>query len=417
MPTPSKPNHRGIADRAKVKPRAKAAASAPPLEIPHVDPSRLPLFTLLSFLLVAFTIEADNAFEERMEHGTSDYGARGERHERVWLTSMAMYLNCLKHVGDDGIRAGDLEGVARTYANLPGMVRWRYLTIAPDPADTHKKIPERDWIIRLTAAGKRAREIWRPLIGEIEQRWEQRFGADALREVRDALRGVVSQIDAKTVVKNGGDLPECMPILGYGLSNRHTEKSRTSGAPLAVAELSLPALLARALLAFALEFDSRSEVSLAIGANVLRVLTEDGVVLRDIPALSGVSKEAIAMAMGILKKYKLVEEGKSAAAKAGKLVRLTPKGTEFKEHALLLVELVEGEWQAQCGDRAMRRLREALETIVRDEGAEPDENGNASLLFAGMKPHADGWRAHVKTPRTLPHFPMVLHRGGYPDGS
>jgi len=28
-----------------------------------------------------------------------------------------------------------------------------------------------------------------------------------------------------------------------------------------------------------------------------------------------------------------------------------------------------------------------------------------------------GWRAKVKAPETLPHHPIVLHRGGYPDGA
>ncbi len=412
---------RGLATLgATIHQSAKRPPTALP-EIQHVDPARLPLFTLLSFALVAFTIEADNAFEERMPHGTSNYGVRpGDFYrvpERVWLTSMAMYWNCLKHIGDDGIRADDLEGVARTPTNLAGMLRWRYVTITPDPADTRKKIPERDWIIRLTSGGKRAREIWQPLIGEIETRWDERFGADAIRELREALRDVAAQIDAHRNRNAGGDLSECMPILGYGLSNRLTEMPRPGGSPPAIAELSLPALLARVLLAFALEFESRSHGSLAIGANVLRVLTEDGVALRDIPLLSGVSKESIAMAMGILKKHQLVEEGKHPAAKTGKLVRLTPRGSEIKARALKLVESLEREWHEQFGDPAMRRLRDALAAIICAEGSERDANGNATLLFAGMKPHAAGWRARIKTPRTLPHFPMVLHRGGYPDGS
>ena len=41
----------------------------------------------------------------------------------------------------------------------------------------------------------------------------------------------------------------------------------------------------------------------------------------------------------------------------------------------------------------------------------------ASPLFAGLEPYPDGWRAAVRPPATLPHYPMVLHRGGYPDGS
>jgi hypothetical protein len=29
----------------------------------------------------------------------------------------------------------------------------------------------------------------------------------------------------------------------------------------------------------------------------------------------------------------------------------------------------------------------------------------------------DGWRAAIRRPVTLPHYPMVLNRGGYPDGN
>ena len=35
----------------------------------------------------------------------------------------------------------------------------------------------------------------------------------------------------------------------------------------------------------------------------------------------------------------------------------------------------------------------------------------------GLQPYPDGWRAKVRAPETLPHHPMVLHRGGFPDGS
>jgi hypothetical protein len=34
-----------------------------------------------------------------------------------------------------------------------------------------------------------------------------------------------------------------------------------------------------------------------------------------------------------------------------------------------------------------------------------------------MAPYPDGWRAQAKPATALPHYPMVLRRGGYPDGS
>ena len=63
----------------------------------------------------------------------------------------------------------------------------------------------------------------------------------------------------------------------------------------------------------------------------------------------------------------------------------------------------EANWRARFGDE----LGAALDAIVGDE----------SLLREGMRPYPDGWRASVRAPAMLPHYPMVLHRGGYPDGS
>ena len=54
----------------------------------------------------------------------------------------------------------------------------------------------------------------------------------------------------------------------------------------------------------------------------------------------------------------------------------------------------------------------ALERLVGDPG-----DLAASPLGPGLEPYPDNWRADVRAPRTLPHYPMVLHRGGYPDGS
>jgi len=42
---------------------------------------------------------------------------------------------------------------------------------------------------------------------------------------------------------------------------------------------------------------------------------------------------------------------------------------------------------------------------------------SSSPLWHGLEPDPDGWRAAVRRPDTLPHYSMVLHRGGYPDGS
>jgi DNA-binding MarR family transcriptional regulator len=303
------------------------------------------------------------------------------------------------------VRVGELEKLARTQTNLNGMERWRYIDVAPDPADSRRKPPHSVWVIRATAKGRQAQEAWRPLFGEIEKRWEERFGKEEIGELRESLAEIVGKIDL--------ELPDCLPILRYGLFSRERDYERRTPAVREGASdprLTLSALLSKVLLAFAIEYESESRLSLAIGADVVRVLDEKGVQLRDIPLLSGVSKEAIAMAMGILRKAGLVVVGPDPSGR-GKVVRLTAKGREAQDVYHRLVGAIEGRWEIKFGKDSIRKLRESLERLVGD--ATPQ----VSPLFRGLEPHPDGWRAAVRKPETLPHYPMVLHRGGYPDGS
>jgi len=345
----------------------------------------LPLSALLSQVLVAFIIECDNEFEHRMPHRTSDFGSTGRG---LWLTSMAMWWTCMRFIGPEGVPVRELEKLARTAPNLNGMLRWGYITVQPDPSDRRPKPPRSAWIIRATANGRLAQEVWQPLVPAIEARWRARFSADGITRLRECLEAIIAQIPF--------DFPGCLPILGYGLfvkdrvhvTPRQNESS--SG-------LELPALLAQVLIAFALEYENASLLSLAISANVLRVLNEEGVRMRDLPRASGVSKESIAMAMGILKK-------RHCASVAASVVRLTAQGLEAQQAYHRMVEGIEKHWEKQFGSATLRALRATLASL----------SGKLSL---GLDPYPDNWRAKVRKPDTLPHFPMVLHRGGYPDGS
>ena len=44
-------------------------------------------------------------------------------------------------------------------------------------------------------------------------------------------------------------------------------------------------------------------------------------------------------------------------------------------------------------------------------------SGPGSRLSEGLEPPPGGWRAAGRAKATLPQYPMVLHRGGFPDGS
>jgi DNA-binding MarR family transcriptional regulator len=327
-----------------------------------------------------------------------------------------MWSNCMRFIGEDGVRVGELEKLARTKTNLNGMERWKYVVVEPDPADRRAKPPLSEWVIRATPGGRRAQEVWRPLFGAIEERWQKRFGREEIDQLRKSLSALVSQIEAELP----GVLPDCLPILQYGLFSRTPDYRRRAKAALedrdqrasvVPQQLNLAGLLSKVLLAFAVDFERESDLSLAICANVMRVLDEEGVRVRDLPRLAGVSKEAIKMATGLLAKGRYIAIEPDPSAPRTKMIRLTPKGQAAKGAYLRRLRAVEARWQVRFGKDNIRHLRESLERLVGDGTAE------RSPLFLGLEPYPDGWRASIPKPEPLPHFPMVLHRGGYPDGS
>jgi len=367
--------------------------------------ARLPLSALLSQALVAFTIEFDNEAEHRMAHRTTMQGKSVATGPAPWLVSMAMWMNCMRFVPDGGIRVRELECRARARTNWNGMIRWRYIYLEPAPDDPRPKPPPPAMMVRATVGGRAAQQVWEPLCGEIETRWRERLGAAAMKALEDALRAVVAKMPAA--------FPGCMPILGFGLYTLPLDTRRCPPMDVEanVARLSLPELLARVLVVLAVDFELESKVSLAICANVLRVIEGDTARVRDLPGRSGVSKEAIAMALTFLKSqgYATVQPERQGSRVPA--VLLTSKGLQAQDDYRRVLSAVEKRWTEHYGSEPLDKLRVAIETLV-GTGTAAD-----SPLSAGLEPYPEGWRAKLKRPETLPHFPVVLHRGGYPDGS
>ena len=380
--------------------------SAPPAA------ASLPLSALLSQALVAFTIEFDNAAEVQIEHFTTRHSTA---RTGVWLTSMAMWLNCMRYVGREPITLGEVGRLARTATNLDGMRRWGYITVEPGKGTPEYRARRDTLVLRATKRGMRAHEVWQPLTGVIEQRWADRFGADEIDRLRAALAELAGQL--------GAWLPDCMPIHGFGLYSRGggPGEDRFAGAKAAydqngdkaaedTAALPLPWLLARVLLAFAIAYERESKVSIAIAANALRVLDERGVRVRDLPALTGMSKEAIEAATGYTGRAGITVIGSDPDGGRWKVARLTPKGVRVKDAYGDRVESLETRWRQQYGAEVITGLRASLELLA-------GPGGPASPLFGGLEPAPENWRSDVPPLQTLPHFPLVSHRGGFPDGS
>jgi hypothetical protein len=92
-------------------------------------------------------------------------------------------------------------------------------------------------------------------------------------------------------------------------------------------------------------------------------------------------------------------------------VRLTSKGRIAQDGYFRLVGDIEQKWHGRLGKDSVDNLRESLERL------DGDATARGSPLFRGLEPYPDGWRAAVPKREVLPDYPMVLHRGGFPDGS
>jgi hypothetical protein len=361
-----------------------------------------PLSTLVSQLVVAFTIELDNEFERRFREAGG--GAR--------VTSLTMWSNLLQFVGD-GVTVRELVAAvglpkSSVLSRIGGVERWGYVSVGRSTGRREGYGSARgmkdEWVVQLTPAGRRAAGIWPTLPGEIEARWRARFGAVEIDELVGALRAVDERIDA--------DLPEYLPIV----SSTHAlalELGRQK--PQQGVDLRLVVLLAHALMAYTLDFEDGSALSLPLSANVFRALDGDGVPVRDLPSLTGISKEAVAVSLTSLAKTDyVIMEGAPASKRT---IRLTRAGEALRTSQRRLHAGIGKRWATRFGSNVVEPLRVAPEHIL-----------DHPELPAGLTPYPDGWRASrpyaqqteavLADPRgRLPHCPMVLHRGGWPDGS
>jgi hypothetical protein len=242
---------------------------------------RPPVTTLLAWTWIAHTIEVDNAFEAA---GSQVVGHR-------FRISLPMWSNGLRFIDEEGISVDELRARARAACNLGGLERWGWISIG-HVGDTRRngygssRGIRGGSVLRPTRAGSYARRIWPRALSCVEQRWRTRFGDDAIDGLRDALLAVGTAMPWSP--------PEVHPSEGFWthvVPGDGAEDARPLGA-----------LLGQALTALTLTYERDAEVSLALAANALRVVDSGAVRVRDLPALTGISKEGIAMSLGYLQR-------------------------------------------------------------------------------------------------------------------
>ena len=361
---------------------------------------------MLSQALVAHTIELDNEAEHRLPHRITREDDADARRDAPWLISFALWANVLQYL-DSPTTVAELRVRGRTTRLLlGGLRRWGYVKITPPAGEPLRKPPQDGAVVRTTDAGRQAGGVFGALPAVIDDRWRTRFGAREIDRLERALRRIFEQLKI--------DPPDYLPVVVPTQNDKATAPARLArgGVTVRAGAGGLSPLLSGVLLAFTLDFEAESRISLPICANTLRVLDASGTRIRDLPALTGVSKEANAMCAGWLERQGCVLSEPDPTANRGKVLRLTQKGQRAQQKSRRILGSTELSWRTTFGPAAVDGLRRALEPLVGDGKL------SSSPLDQGLSPYPDNWRATVrKRPSTLPHYPMVLHRGGFPDGS
>jgi hypothetical protein len=397
---------------------------------------RRPISALLSQALVAFTVELDNEFELRM----TQLGFVGGR------LSLAVWLNLLRFVGDSPLTVKQLEAQSMLEQTqikpmLGCLERWGFVWIAPSHGrfDAGTLIAQMQasrglregWgsgrgmnartTVRLTPMGSKAREVWEPLPKTIEIRWRERFGGEAAGNLRQAMEAIQDQLKL--------ELPQGFVDVRW---RRRPFAPKVQGP---TADLPLPALLSQLLLAFAIEFEPRSDAPLALCANTIRVLSEEPTPEADLPRRTGCSPETCGLGWQ-LKPY--VAVAPDPAAKHGKALRLTARGMLAQQQYSRLADEIQQNWEGRFGERQICRLWNALLKLFDLEGSGPHPLliseglvpppgvvragdsapalGRLSVGSAALKRMRDlvaQTEAFVADPvHSLPHYPMLdMNRG------
>ena len=323
--------------------------------------ARLPLSALLSQVLVAHIRELDQA---------GDGGTP--------VPSYALWSNVVRVVGDEGVDQRELPLRARlsrraVRSSLGIAERQGWVVVEANAARRGAEV------VRLTPAGRRAHQEWPRRFALVEGWWRERFGDEAIGGLRASLVALVAQLDLELPHHPTGYGPADVSITGglyvaptapnppvppHGrdwspVLRSHPEVG-VDGTDDQVSDLPLPALLSQALVALAIEFETRRLGSLALAANVVRHLDEMPRRMDDLPPLPGVTGTGTSAA----ERHGYLIVDRDPADRRTKRVRLMPRGQQLRAGYAPALASIEDRWRAAYGDDDVDGLRGSLESIA-----------------------------------------------------
>ena len=316
---------------------------------PPATLSATPLPTLLSHALLAFTADYEQLAGDD----------EANPHLGVWA-------NALRVIDDDGLDQRELGPKAilaqrAVRVVVRDLAAQGWLELARTPTERGAKL------LRLTAAGRHARDAGAKLATAVERRWRRRFGAATIDGLRTGLATAANAVDVEMPFYLTGYGPSDGNLTGGPYLREEPGPPRIPArgeewpvVPRTTAAGNEPlfALLSIALAAFAIDYERERLGDLRTASTFLQGVPDEGTPL---PAVR--DQGVVGSGRSTLERHLVVVVEPRRPGVATRLVYPTPKARRSRDAYPALVQEIERDWRTRLGTQTVANLSTQLETV------------------------------------------------------
>jgi hypothetical protein len=265
---------------------------------------------------------------------------------RAAMPSLDEWSNLLRALDAKGVDARELPAMLRLSRRA---VRTRVTAGVRKGWVEVSKYGRGRTVARLTARGSEVAARWQPLQEAAEERWTRDLGTVRAARLRAVLEVAVARIPLELPHYPASyGLADASITGGYGQDWKSVPRSPGD----TVSFLPVGALLSELIVAFAMDYETRSPVALSLSTTILLRIPPQGCAIEEIGHSVGVSA---------LHRHGFVRIERQRGTG---VIHLTSNGTAVRENYHDRIKAVETEWRDRPGGRAVLALRTALEAVV-----------------------------------------------------
>jgi len=287
---------------------------------------------------------------------------------QVPIAPLDLWANLLRVCSERDIDVGELPALVRLSKRA---VRTRIAAAVRCGCLEQHASGEGRKTVRLTRRGREVARQWQSIEKSGEKRWQERVGIARASRLRACLEKTVgafplehphypASYGSADASITGGNGQDWKPVFRTGADS--------------VSGLSISALVAQALVAFAMEYEKTSPVALSLSATVITRIPPAGKLLKELGNSVGVAALA---RHGFLR----------LSGERGSLTAfLTAKGRAVSAEYDERIRAVEAAWRDRFGGESVAQLRRALEDVTGagDDHMPPADDDHAARLSPGL---------------------------------